>query len=188
MSGSVAYYDGTTIRTNTPGTTGQVLVSQGTSPPVFQNAPALFNSFSAVYTADQTNITGNSVLFNLVPDTVQVTTGFTYNGTTGGITVNNTGVYKILANLLLTGINNTHNLAQWQVVQTGVGQIAETEPGNLFAFCDNNTQFTTVFNTVLSLTALDEITISFTAYFGTQTISTTNSNLNTNFITIQQIG
>jgi hypothetical protein len=38
MSGAISYYDGTTIRVNTPGTSGQVLVSQGTGAPIFQTS------------------------------------------------------------------------------------------------------------------------------------------------------
>ena len=191
MSAGIVYNNGTALTATAAGNAGEVLTSQGAgSPPIFAAAGGggSINAFSAVYTADQLNMTGNNTSFILIPDTTLVSNGFSYNNTTGLITVNNTGIFSITATLLLNGINESHNLAQWLVYAPGPSYLTQSEPGNLMAYADDNGQFTTIFNSVISLTASSVIGLYFVAYFGTKTIGCVNSYQNTNFITIIQIG
>jgi hypothetical protein len=190
MSAGILFDNGVALTSTGAGTSGQVLTSQGSgSPPIFASGGGgSINAFSAVYTSDQTDVTGNSVAYTLNPDTTLVSNGFSYDNTTGIITINNTGIYYLLANIQISGITNSHNLGQWLVTNQASATIGDIEPGNLFTLADENTQFNCIYNTVLSLSATNTIVISFTAYGGPQSIGIVNTAFNSSFMYLLQIG
>ena len=171
------------------GSARQILTSNGAGAlPTWASSGGSLNAFAAVYTGDQTNVTGNNVPFILKPDTTLVSTGFSYDNTTGIITINTTGIFYVIANIQLSGITNDHNIGQWLVTNQASTIIGDSEPGNLFTLADGNTQFNCIYNTVLSLTATNTIYLTFTAYGGPQTIGIANTAYNSSFINIFKIG
>jgi len=191
MSAGIIYNNGVALTATAAGNMGDVLTSQGSgSAPIFApgGGGGGTNGLALAFNADQSNVTGNGTVFVLMPQTTLKATGFTYDNTTGYITVTNTGTYFISAMLELTGINQTHNVCQWIVYNTMTGQIGQAEPGNLLTSADVNSQFDSRIDTCLNLTAGDTFFIRFTAYGGTQSIGFVNSGSFTNRITIWQIG
>lgn len=189
-SPQVVVCDNTGNMTVVPDTTaGYVLTSNAPNSPTFQPASGGSSSGLALaFNADQSNVTGNGTVFVLMPETTLVANGFSYDPTTGYITVANSGTYFISAMLELTGINQTHNVCQWIIENTISGQIGQAEPGNLLTSADSNSQFDSRIDTCLNLTAGDTFYIRFTAYSGDLSIGFVNSGSFTNRITIWQIG
>jgi len=124
------YYDGTILKTNSPGTTGQVWTSNGAgTPPSFQTSgsPPLIAFRAHLNANTATNLTGDGTLVTVPFDTVDYDIGSGYNNSTFIYTVpvGGAGIYQInytvftyrgsgvntvqLLNLLINGATNIRN-------------------------------------------------------------------------------
>jgi len=90
------YYDGSILRTINPGTSTQVLTSNGNSyAHSFQSIPSISTStyFSAYLSSTQNNVTGDGTAYSIIFDTVTANQGSAYNASTGVFTAPSTGLY-----------------------------------------------------------------------------------------------
>ena len=126
MSGEITYYNGSSIVTNTAGTTGQVLVSQGTSAPIFQNAGLQTYDISALVVATPYTV-GTEYFIPVDTGTLAITVQLPNAPATGQVyIVKDAAGNSALNNITVTTVGGVVNIdggtsftiaTNWQAVQ-----------------------------------------------------------------------
>jgi len=101
------YYDGTIIATVAPGTSGDVLTSNGAgSPPSYQppSGGGITEFFSVYLSAPTGNVTGDNTLYGpILFDGIITNTSSSYNAGTGNYTIPSDGEYSFQQTIVFVG-------------------------------------------------------------------------------------
>lgn len=122
MAGSILYNSSTVgVTANAAGTSGQVLVSSGTSSPTWKN-PGLAVYFKAYFNSTPSNVTGDGTLISpLIFDTAEINAGSGYSTSTGRFTAPSAGTYLFSSTLYLYNLNPNHIDCTFAITSNGAG-------------------------------------------------------------------
>lgn len=126
MSGAVIYYNGSSMHANTAGTSGQVLVSQGTSAPIFQTEGLQPYAFSTIVSATP-YVVGTEYFIPVDTSTIAITVQLPDAPTAGQVFIVKDAAGNSSANnITVTTVGGTVNInsgtsftisTNWQAVQ-----------------------------------------------------------------------
>lgn len=126
MAGAITYYDGATVRANTAGSTGQILISQGSSAPVYITEGLAPFAISGLVTSTPYGVgseyfipvdTSTIAITVQLPDSPSLGQVFIVKDASGNSLVQNITVTTVSGTDMIDGGTSYTIMVNWQAVQ-----------------------------------------------------------------------